>query len=180
MSVLELNNDYRDMLVELARAHAEHVIVGAYALAAHGHARATKDIDIFVRPSVENAARVHSALVRFGAPLDSVTADDLATPGVVLQIGVEPRRIDLTTAIDGISFEEAVASAITVQIGDISVAVIGRDALLKNKRAAGRPQDLADVAALEGRSETKAGLRDGPQRRKGPQKPKKGPPRRGR
>jgi hypothetical protein len=146
-----LNDDFRDMIAALDAAGAEFVVVGAHALAAHGIPRATGDIDLFVRPDPANAARVLRALDAFGAPIAAhrVTAADFEQPGNVYQVGVPPRRIDLMTSIDGVSFDEAWASRVQVTIGDLEFAVIGRDELLRNKRATGRDKDLLDVKALE-------------------------------
>lgn len=150
MTLEGLNEDFRDLLVLLADASVEFVVVGAYALALHGAPRASGDIDIFIRPSRANAERVVAALARFGAPLQSsgLTADDLAQPGAVYQIGLPPRRIDLLTEISGVSFDEAWASRVPAEVEARIVPFIGRDALLKNKLASGRPKDLADVARL--------------------------------
>jgi predicted nucleotidyltransferase len=150
MTLEGLNEDFRDLLVLLADGGVEFVIVGAYALAFHGAPRASGDIDLFVRPSPVNAQRVFDALVRFGAPLESagVTADDFAQPGAVYQIGLPPRRIDLLTEISGLSFDEAWASRITAEVEGRTVSFIGREALLKNKEAAGRLKDIADVDRL--------------------------------
>jgi hypothetical protein len=145
-----LHEDFREVLVLLAEAGAEFVIVGAYALAFHGAPRASGDIDLLVRASPENAERVVAALARFGAPLASarVTAADFSQPGVVYQIGLPPRRIDVLTEISGVSFDEAWASRVTAEIEGRTISFIGRAALLKNKQAAGRLQDLADVERL--------------------------------
>jgi len=94
-----LNPDFRDMLFALSSADAEFLLVGAYALAAHGLPRATGDMDIWIRRSEENAVRVWRALRRFGAPLTGLTKDDLKTPNLVVQIGVAPRRIDILTSM---------------------------------------------------------------------------------
>jgi len=138
------------MLSALSEAGAEYLLVGAYALAVHGHPRATGDIDIWVRPTPENAGRVLRAVARFGAPVRDLSATDLATPGTVFQIGVPPRRIDLMTSIDGVEFDAAWTGRHQARVGDLDVPVIGRSDLVRNKRATGRPQDLADVAALGG------------------------------
>jgi hypothetical protein len=150
MTLEGLNEDFRDLLVLLADAGVEFVIVGAYALAFHGSPRASGDIGLFLRPSASNAERAFQALARFGAPLEAagVTAADLAQPGAVYQIGLPPRRIDLLTEISGVSFDEAWASRITSEVEGRPVPFIGRDAFLKNKEAAGRPKDLADIARL--------------------------------
>ena len=151
MPTLEgLNPDFADLLILLADGGVDFLVVGAYALALHGAPRASGDIDIFVRPSQANAQRVYEALTRFGAPLTSaqLSAADFAQPGIVYQIGLPPRRIDIMTAISGVSFDEAWASRVTADIDGRPVAFIGRDALLKNKEASGRPKDVADVARL--------------------------------
>jgi hypothetical protein len=153
-SDIDLPDDFADLLVALTDEDVAFVVVGGYAVALHGHPRATKDIDVLVQPSVENADRVMSGLIRFGAPIDAfdVKASDFSQPGNVLQLGVPPYRIDLITEASGISFEEAQENCRTVTIDGRTIRFIGLDALLKNKRASGRPQDLADVAALEGLS----------------------------
>jgi len=148
-----LNDDFLDMLSALSGEGTRFLIVGAYAMAHYGLPRATGDIDIWVGHSPENADRVWEALRRFGAPLDQVAVDDFGQPDLVLQIGVAPSRIDLLTSIDGVDFEEAWAARVEVDIGGIRVAVLSRTDLMTNKRAAGRPQDLADLAWLEREAE---------------------------
>lgn len=143
-----LNPDFAEMLRALSAAGVQYLLVGAYAMAAHGVPRATGDIDVWVRPTRDNARRVLLALERFGAPLFGLTAADLATAGTVFQLGVPPRRIDLLTSIDGVAFTTAWPRRITACFGDLEVAVIGRDDLLRNKRAAKRPKDLVDVQML--------------------------------
>lgn len=137
------------MLSALSDAGVEFLVVGAYAMASHGVPRATGDIDLWVRPELANAARVLRALAVFGAPLGDLTAEDLARPGTIFQLGVPPRRIDILTAIDAVGFDEAWDARIGTELGGIKVAVLGRDALLKNKRATGRPKDALDVTLLE-------------------------------
>jgi len=144
-----MNPDFRDMLFALSDAGAEFLLVGAYALAAHGYPRATGDIDIWIRRSDENAERVWAALRAFGAPLFDLTVDDLTTPDTVFQIGIAPRRIDVLTSIDGVEFDEAWPDRTEIEVEGRSFGVIGRSHLLRNKKAAGRPKDLADVAWLE-------------------------------
>ncbi len=149
--MIELPEDFRDLLVELHDAGADFVVVGGYAVAFHGHPRATKDLDVLVRAAPDNAARVYRALAAFGAPLSSfeVGETDFATYDGVLQIGLPPRRIDILNRATGITFAEAAADGESFEIEGRAIPVIGRDALLKNKRATGREQDLADVKALE-------------------------------
>lgn len=149
--MIELPDDFRDLLIELHDAGANFVVLGGHAVAYHGHPRATKDIDILVRAEAENAARVYGALAAFGAPLEAfeVSAADFATYDGLLQIGLPPRRIDILNRADGISFDEAIGEGDSFELDGRRIPVIGRAALLKNKRACGRPQDLADIAAIE-------------------------------
>lgn len=143
-----MNQDFKDLLVEFNARKVEYLIVGAHALAAHGHVRATQDLDIWVRPDAENAKRVMAALRAFGAPLHDLTEKDLSTPGLVFQIGVEPIRIDVLTVIDGVQFDEAWSERITSKFADQPVTVISRTHLIKNKLTSARAQDLADVERL--------------------------------
>jgi predicted nucleotidyltransferase len=149
--VIELPQDFRDLLVELHDAGAAFVVVGGHAVAFHGHPRATKDLDVLVRADAANAARVYQALATFGAPLDAieVAESDFATYDGVLQIGLPPRRIDILNRATGITFDEAVAAHASFQLDGRSIPIIGLEALLKNKIAAGRDQDRADVKALQ-------------------------------
>ena len=149
--MIELSDDYRDILVELHNAGARFVVLGGHAVAFHGHPRATKDLDVLVEANAENAKRVYTALAAFGAPLSAfeVSVEDFASYDGVLQLGVPPRRIDIINRADGITFAEAIAAGESFNIEGCKIPVIGRDALLKNKRAAGRPQDIADVKALD-------------------------------
>jgi hypothetical protein len=125
------------------------VVVGGHALAFHGHPRFTKDLDVFVDPSPENARLILEALHDFGFGSVGLTAEDFSTPGRIVQLGIAPNRIDLMTAIDGVSFEEAWTGRVAGRFGGQPVSYLGRTDLLRNKRAAGRPQDIADIAALE-------------------------------
>jgi hypothetical protein len=145
-----MNPDFLDLLRSLLAADARFLLVGAYAVGVHGRPRATKDLDVWVEPSVENAPKVIAALLDFGAPLMGLTAKDIETPGVGLQIGKEPLRIDVLTKVSGVEFAEAWSTHIEAEVApSLRCPVIGIDALITNKRSAARPQDLADVAALE-------------------------------
>ena len=144
-----MNDNFKDMLSELSAAQVEFLIVGAYAMAAHGLPRATGDIDFWVRPSSDNADRLMTALHAFKAPLFDVSVEDFAKPGTVFQIGVPPERIDILTAIDGVTFDEAWPNRKEMVIDGFKVYALGREHLLVNKRASGRPKDLVDVKWLE-------------------------------
>ena len=143
------NQDFKDLFIEFNAHGVEFLIVGAHALAAHGHVRATKDLEVWVRAERENAVRIMRALTAFGAPTQAVTEDDFAVPGITFQIGIDPVRIDIITAVDGLTFELAWHTRVASEYGGEPVFVISRDDLIRNKRASARPQDLADIAALE-------------------------------
>jgi hypothetical protein len=149
-----VNRDFRDLLAEFNVQGVEYLVVGAHALAAHGHVRATKDLDVWVRPDTENAVRVLKALKEFGTPLHDLTETDLARAGTVFQIGLPPLRIDVLTAIDGVSFDEAWNDRLLTKFANEPAAVLSREHLIRNKKAAGRTQDIADVEWLEGGEKT--------------------------
>ncbi len=144
-----LNEDYKDMLHALSVEKAKFILVGAYALAAHGYPRATMDIDIWVKPSPKNADAVLRALRRFGAPLHNLTREDLQKDGTIFQIGVAPRRIDIITEASGLTFEQAYKQSVTVNIEGIELHIPSITDLIRNKRASGRTKDLADAETLE-------------------------------
>lgn len=145
-----MNPDFKDILSAFAEKSVEYLVVGAYALAAHGVPRATGDLDLWIRRSRDNAERALEALQDFGAPLHNLTAEELLDPDLVFQIGVEPRRIDILSAIEGVDFDRAWPNRLTVTIDDLEVPVIGRQALIDNKHAVGRARDLADIERLKG------------------------------
>jgi hypothetical protein len=144
-----VHSDFSALLSTFNAHSVEYLVVGAHALAAHGLIRATKDLDVLVRPSAENAPRVFAALAAFGAPLQDLTVQDLQTPGLIFQIGVTPVRIDVITVIDGVEFEAAWRSRATARLGGVEVPVLSRHHLIVNKSKVGRKQDLADVEWLE-------------------------------
>lgn len=143
--------EFVDLVHELAAHGVEFLIVGSHAMARHGYVRSTLDLDVLVRASPENAERTFTALAAFGAPLHAhgVTANDFANEGTVYQLGLPPTRIDILTGISGVSFDDAWASRVTMDVQGVEVAVIGRQALIRNKRASGRSKDIADVEELE-------------------------------
>ncbi len=144
-----MNSDFREILLVFNAHHVEYLLVGAHALAVYGHVRATKDLDVWVRPDSGNAQRVLLALSAFGAPLGDLNQDDLSKAGTIFQIGVPPLRIDVITAIDGVDFADAWPDRFKTTFGDIPVFVISRHHLITNKKTAARLQDLADVEQLE-------------------------------
>lgn len=144
-----MNRDFVEMLSALSDAGADFLVIGAHAVAVHARPRATGDLDLWVRPSPENARRVWEALALFGAPLDRLDPEDLVSDDLVFQIGLAPNRIDILTDVGGLAFETAWGRHLTVDVGGVEVPVIGKDDLITTKRAAGRPRDLADIAELE-------------------------------
>ena len=148
-----MNSDFSEILLAFNAHHVEYLLVGAHALAVYGHVRATKDLDLWVRPDSENAQRVLKALSAFGAPLGDLTQDDLSKPGTIFQIGVPPLRIDVITAIDGVDFAEAWPDRFKASFGEVPVVVISRHHLITNKKTAAWLQDLADVEQLEAKGE---------------------------
>jgi len=136
------------MLSLLLDNRVDFLLVGAYALATHGFPRATADIDIFVKPDSENASKLYKTLVEFGAPLENVLPDNFARPGIILQIGVAPRRIDILTEIDGMTFDEASEGKEIIEIEDLMIPVISRQNLIINKLATGRDKDKIDAENL--------------------------------
>lgn len=145
---MEVQSDFRELLVLLNEHNVEYLIVGGYALAFHGAPRYTGDIDIFVRPDARNASRVLEALAAFGFRFPYLTAADFEKANSVVQLGVPPVRIDIITSISGVSWDEAEAAKEPGTFGDVPVSYIGRQAYIKNKRSVGRRKDLADIEAL--------------------------------
>ena len=160
------------MLSAFSKGGVEFLVVGAYALSAHGYTRATGDIDLFVRPEKQNAERVMRALRSFGAPLHGLTIRDLCDRETVLQLGVPPFRIDVLTGISGVTFDEAWASRVAAKLGGVQVHVLSLEALAQNKAAAGRPKDALDLEIIRGFLKQRATPS------KTPPKPKRVPPRR--
>lgn len=141
--------NFRDMLHALSAERVEYLLVGGYAMGVHGFRRATADVDFWIRPTPENAARVLRALAAFGAPLMGLTTTDLVTPRTIFQIGVPPERIDLLTSVSGVEFDDAWAHRISASVDGVEVPVIGRAALVRNKRASGRAKDRIDLDWLD-------------------------------
>ncbi len=150
---VRLPPDYEDLLREFVESGVEFLLIGGWAVAVHGHGRATDDMDLLVRPTATNAKKVFAALLRYGAPIDShgVTEELFSRPRYGYRMGRKPVLIEVLTTIDGVTFDQAIEGAIAITVAGRQVPVIGREALLTNKRAAGRAKDLADIEALESR-----------------------------
>lgn len=156
MSQLELPEDFRDLLVALADAGAEFVLLGGWAMAVHGRPRATEDLDVLVRANPTNSNRIFDALVAYGAPVGAhgVNATTFESEGPAYRLGVKPLCIEVLTKVSGIAFDDARQDALHTQVDGRDILVIGREALLRNKRAAGRHKDLDDVEWLEAHQPT--------------------------
>lgn len=146
---MKLQKDLREFIELLNSRGTDYIVVGGHAVAFHGHARFTGDIDFLVRATAENASRILDALRAFGFGELALTVGDFIEPGRVVQLGHPPNRIDLLTSISGVDFQDAWATRIKSELDGLPVSFLGRQALIDNKRASARPQDLADVAKLE-------------------------------
>ena len=145
----EWHGDGARQLLALFNAHqVEYVVVGGYALAFHGAPRFTGDLDLLVRATDGNAAKIVAALVAFGFGSLGLTAGDFLAPDRVVQLGVPPARIDLLTSISGVTWEDVSSGRVRGAYGEVPVDFIGRREFVKNKRASGRHRDLADLEAL--------------------------------
>ena len=143
-----LNKDFREFIESLNSNKVKFLVLGGYALAFHGHPRYTKDLDIWLELSSENAGRTMKALEDFGFGALDVSKEDLLSAGMVVQLGYPPNRIDLINSPDGVTFAECFESRIEVELDGITIPVIDIDNLKKNKKASGRAQDLADLEKL--------------------------------
>ena len=146
---MELAPDFDEFIGSLTAHGVEFVVVGAYALAFHGAPRFTGDLDILVRPAPDNASRLLAALEAFGFPVAELSLDAIADRRRMLQMGIPPVQIHVMSAISGVEWDEAWSDRVEGSLGSHRVHFLGRETFLRNKRAAGRPKDLADIDALE-------------------------------
>ena len=144
-----MNQDFVDLLRAFIAHDVRFLIVGAYALGVHGRPRATGDLDVWVDATPANAPLVLAALADFGAPTASVTEHDFACPGIVFQMGLPPRRIDIITQLTGLSFADAWPHRVSASFGSVEAHYIGRRDFIANKKATGRSKDIADAESLE-------------------------------
>lgn len=146
---MDLHPDFKDLLVEFGRFGVKYALLGGYAVGYHSKPRATKDLDLLISGLDGNLERVASALVAFGAPAHVIEIVRKLTESEIAHFGVPPVRVDLLRSADGIDAEAAIARAEPVTLDELTIPVLTIDDLIDNKRAARRPQDLADVAVLE-------------------------------
>jgi len=146
---MRLSKDWREFLESLNSRGVDYVIVGAQSLAFHARPRYTGDLDILIRPTLENARRIVDILNQFGFAQSEFSETDFLDSEQIIQLGRAPNRIDLLTSISGVTIEQAFASKVRAELDDIPVFILGKAALIRNKRAVGRAQDLADLESLE-------------------------------
>ena len=144
-----LNQDFKEFFELLNANQVQYLVVGGYAIAIHGHPRYTKDIDVWVAMTAENAEKIVRALNEFGFASLGLKADDFLTPDQVIQLGYEPSRIDILTTISGVEFSTCYDTRVNMDVDGVQITVIDNENLKKNKKASGRPQDLADVDQLK-------------------------------
>jgi len=144
-----LQDDFKDMIKILLEEKVKFILVGGIAVILYGHVRGTKDLDLWVYANPQNAPLLIKALAKFGAPMQDIFASDFELEGTVFQIGTAPVRIDIITRIAGLNFEEAMHNVNIMEIDGLQVPVISIEDLIKNKKASGRFQDLADARVLE-------------------------------
>lgn len=148
MGAPQFAGDFREFLKSLVSADAEFMVIGGYAVAFHGFPRNTGDLDIWVRPTAENASRVESAASEFGIPVTEGGRRALRDANGMIRMGYPPLRIELLTGPSGVEWDACFGRVVRMAVGDLSVPVIALEDLLVNKLAAGRPRDLLDVQEL--------------------------------
>jgi len=146
---MSANPDFKDLLSMLNAEGVKYLIVGAHAVIAYTEPRFTKDLDILVQPVPDNVQKVYQALRRFGAPLQEVKAEDFLDEDLVYQIGIAPNRIDILTSVAGVTFDEALSDSLLIDYDGVPIRIMGRAALIRAKKATGRPQDRRDVEKME-------------------------------
>ena len=144
-----LNRDFKEFIQSLNANHVRYLVIGGYAVAFHGHPRYTKDLDIWLDLTTDNATLMVNALEQFGFGSLGLQPGDFLVPGQIIQLGYPPHRIDLLTSLEDMDFQECYHSRIEVTISGVSVNFIDLPNLKKSKKAAGRYQDLADLENLQ-------------------------------
>jgi hypothetical protein len=143
------NPDFKELLSIFNDERVEYLVAGAHAVMYFTEPRYTKDLDLWVNPTPENAQRVFRALSRFGAPLHNITAADFCDPDAVYQLGVAPNRIDILMCISGVTFAEAQTDCVNTTYDGIPIRLMGKASLIKAKKTSGRPQDMLDLEKLQ-------------------------------
>ncbi len=143
-----MNSDFKDLLRSLHACEVRYLVAGGYAVIHHSQPRYTKDIDVWLEPSSENARKLMHAFRQFGIPMVGVTQDDFASPGTQFNLGVAPSQIDFLTTIPGLDFQKAWVNRVVSEENDFPIYYLGKADLITAKKTAGRPQDLADLDEL--------------------------------
>ena len=144
-----MNQDFKELLQVFAELDVEYLIAGGYAVIFHTQPRYTKDLDLWIKPSSENAKRLQRAFFKFGLPMVEVTVDDFAQEGIQFSVGVEPCCLDFLTTIPGLAFDDAWNNRVTESSLGFPVHYVGMNDMKNAKKAAGRLVDLADLEELE-------------------------------
>ena len=147
-----LNEDYKEILQILLKNKVKFLIVGAYAMGAYGYPRATGDFDIWVDTSLANSRKIYKSLSEFGALLKDISEKTFCKEGIIFQIGVAPRRIDVITKIDGVNFKQAYSHKEKIKIEKLTIPFLSKDDLIKNKKSTGREKDKLDIKYLQKRA----------------------------
>jgi len=146
---MRVEKDFKEFIALLNRSEVRYLVIGGFAYSFYAEPRFTKDIDILIEPSKENAKKILEAIKEFGFTDVDLSSKDFLKPGQIIQLGVAPLRIDIVTSIKGVEFSAAWKNRVTGRFGDIDAHFISKEDLIKNKRALGRKQDLADIEKLE-------------------------------
>jgi hypothetical protein len=144
-----LNQDFKEFIQSLNNNQVQYLIIGGYAVAFHGHPRYTKDLDIWIKPTQDNAKKILRALELFGFGSLNLEEADFLEPGQIIQLGYPPNRIDILSRLKGVDFDTCFATRVTVHVDEVELSFIDLDNLKRNKKATGRLQDLADIENLE-------------------------------
>lgn len=145
---MSVNPDYKDLFNTFNLEKVEYLVVGAHAVIFYAEPRYTKDLDIWVNTSEENAKKIWNALKIFGAPIENISVTDFTDTNMIYQIGIEPNRIDILMGIAGVNFNDAYSRAVKSTYGEIPIKILSKEDLIKSKLAAGRKQDLLDIERL--------------------------------
>ncbi len=143
-----VSSDYEDLFRILNAYKIKYLVVGAHAVAFYAQPRFTKDLDVWVPTALNDGQRVYDALKAYGAPLRNLTPENFAEPGMVLQIGVAPVRVDIMTEVPGLTAREAWKRRVKSRYGKAAIHVLGLSELIKAKQTSGRPQDKLDLTKL--------------------------------
>jgi len=144
-----LSKDFKEFIELLNENNVRYLVVGGYAVAFHGHPRYTKDLDIWVELSPDNANKIIDALKKFGFGSLGLKPNDFLESDQIIQLGYPPNRIDILTTLEGLNFEDCYKARVEIEIQGLRIDFIDIENLRKNKRATGRSQDLADAENLE-------------------------------